>query len=63
MRNIKNTVGSVTKTSGDYDEKYMKIKFNLADNLPLYQILKLYEIIIVVKFVFQEDESTIHKFY
>ena len=32
---IRNLIRSVTKTSDDYDEKYMKIKFNSDDELPL----------------------------
>ena len=41
----------------DYDEKYVKIKFNSDDNLPLNKILKLHNIIIVVRSVFQEDNK------
>ena len=32
---IRDLVRSVTKNLNDYDEKYMKIKFNLDDELPL----------------------------
>ena len=32
---IRDLIRSVTKTSDDYDEKYMKIKFNSDDELPL----------------------------
>ena len=35
----------------------MKIKFNSNDNLPLNKILKLYDLPIVVRFVFQKDEK------
>ena len=35
---IKNLIKSITKNSDDYDEKYIKIKFNLDDNLPLNKI-------------------------
>ena len=35
---IKDLITSITKTSDDYDEKYIKIKFNLDDNLPLDKI-------------------------
>ena len=38
-----------------YDEKYMKIKFKSDDNLPLTKILKLHNLKIVVRSVFQED--------
>ena len=31
---IRDLVKSIAKNSDDYDEKYMKIKFNLDDELP-----------------------------
>ena len=34
---------------------YMKIKFNLDDNLPLNKILKLYNLTIILKSAFEED--------
>ena len=48
----------MTNTSVDYDKKYMKIKFNSHDNLPLNKILKLHNLTIVVRSVFEE-----HKLY
>ena len=35
---VKNLIKSITKNSDDYDEKYIKIKFNLDDNLLLNKI-------------------------
>ena len=32
---IKDAVRSITNNSDNYEEKYMKIKFNLDDDLPL----------------------------
>ena len=32
---IRDSITSITKNSNDFDEKYMKIKFNLDDELPL----------------------------
>ena len=32
---IRDLISSITKISDDYYEKYMKIKFNLDDKLPL----------------------------
>ena len=32
---IRDLIRSVTKNLGDYDEKYMKIKFNSGDKSPL----------------------------
>ena len=54
---IKDLIRPITNTLGDYDEKYMKIKFNSNDNLPLNKILKLYDLPIVFRFVFQKDEK------
>ena len=31
--------------SDDYDDKYMKIKFNSHDNLPLGKTLKIYNVV------------------
>ena len=36
---------SITKNSDDYDEKYMKIKFNLVDELPLNKTIETPSII------------------
>ena len=54
---IKDLIRSVTNTSDDYDEKYKKIRFNSDDNLPLNKILKLHNLTIVVRFVFQRDKK------
>ena len=52
---IKNLIKKINDKSGDYDEKYMKIKFNTDDNLPLNKILKTHNMTIVIRSVFQED--------
>ena len=49
---IRNLVSLVTKNSDDYVEKYMKIKFNLDNKLPLNKTIKFPGIIIVVRTVF-----------
>ena len=54
---IKDLIRSVTNTLGDYAKKYMKIKFNLDDNLHLNKILKLHNSTIVVKSVFKENKK------
>ena len=41
--------------SGEYEKDYIKIKFNLDDDLPLNKILKLHNLTIIVKTVFEED--------
>ena len=45
-------IRSINKTSNDYDEKYMKIKFNSDDELPLNKTIKISSMIIVVTAVF-----------
>ena len=45
---IRDLIRSVTKNSNDYDEKYMKTKFNLDDELPLNKTIEISSIIIVV---------------
>ena len=41
----------------NYDEKYMKIKFNSDDDLPLKKTLKFRNMIIVVRSVFHKDNK------
>ena len=38
-------------------KKIMKVKFELDDSLPLNKILKLYNLTIIVRSVFEEDEK------
>ena len=41
--------------SDEYGKYYMKIKFNSDDNLPLNKILKLHNLTIIVRSVFEEN--------
>ena len=41
MDKIRYSIRSITKTSDDYDEKYMKIKFNSDDELPLNKTIEI----------------------
>ena len=54
---IKDLVRSITKNSDDCDEKYMKIKFNSDDELPLNKTIKIPAIKIVVRAVFHENNK------
>ena len=36
-------------------KKFMKIKFNAGDNLPLNKMLKLHMLTVIVRSVFEED--------
>ena len=58
LRNkMRDIIGSITNNSDDYDKKYVKIKFNSDDDLPLNKTLELYNMIIVVRAVFHEDKK------
>ena len=54
---IKDLIRSITYNSDDCDEQYLKIKFNLDDDLPLNKTLKLFNMIIVVRSVFHEGSK------
>ena len=52
---IRDLVRSISNNSDDFDQKYMKIKFNSDDDLSSQKILELCEIMIVLRSVFHED--------
>ena len=54
---IRNLISSITKNSHDFDEKYMKVKFNSDNKLPLSKAIEIRSMIIVVKFVFHENNK------
>ena len=56
-RKIRNLIRSVTKNSDDYDEKYMKIKFNLDDELPLNKTIGIPTMTIAVRAVFHKNNK------
>ena len=49
---IRDLISSITKNSYDYDEKYMKIKFNSDDELPLNKTIEIHSMIKVVRDAF-----------
>ena len=51
---IKNSIEKVNNKLGEYGIDFMTIKFNSADNLPLNKILKLHNIAIIIRYVFEE---------
>ena len=63
IKNMKNCrvksdlIRSITKSWHDYDEKYMKIKFNSDDELPLNKMIKIPSMIIVARAVFHENNK------
>ena len=62
MENIRNFIRLVINNSGNYDEKWMKIKFNSDGNLSLKKRLKLYSMV-VVRSVFHENNKYYSKIY
>ena len=54
---IRDLIRSLTKNSDDYDEKYMKIKFNSDDELTLNKTIEIPSFIIFVRAVFHENNK------
>ena len=54
---IRDLIILMTKNLDDYDEKYMKIKFNSCDKLPLNKMIGIPSMIIAVRAVFHEDNK------
>ena len=54
---IKDLIRLITKNSDDYDEKYMKIKFDSDDELLLNKTIAFPSIIIVNRAVFHENNK------
>ena len=54
---IRNLVRSITKKLGDYDEKYMKIKFDSDEELPLNKTIEIPTMSIVVRAIFIENNK------
>ena len=55
-------VRPVTKNVDNYDEKYMKIKFNSDDELPLNKAIEIPIMITVVRSVFNENKYYLQVF-
>ena len=54
---IRDLIKLLTSNSDDYDEKYMKIKFNSDDDLPLKKTLKLRNMVMIASSAFHEDNK------
>ena len=54
---IRDLIRSITEISDDYDVKYMKIKFDSDDELPLNKTLEIHIATIVVRAVFHENNK------
>ena len=60
---IRESVRSITKDSVDYDKKYMKIKVNSDDDLPLNKAIESPTVTTVVRAVFHENEKYYHEVF
>ena len=58
---IRDFIRSKTNNSDNYDQKYMKIKFDLDNDLLLKKTLELRNTIVVVWPIFMTKTNTIHK--
>ena len=55
---IKNKIETVNDgKKGEYGKDFMKTKFDIDDNLPLNKTLKLHHMTIVIRSVFEEDDT------
>ena len=54
---VRDLIKSITKNSVDYDEKYMKIKFNSDDKLPLNKTIEISIMALVVTAIFFENNK------
>ena len=57
LSKIRELISSITKSTNDYFEEYMKIKFNSNDELPLNKMIEIHSIIIVFRAVIHENNK------
>ena len=58
-----NLISSITKNPDGYDEKYIKIKSDSNDELPLNKPIEISSWTTVVRAVFMKITNIIHKFF
>ena len=54
---IKSLIKKISDKPGDYDEKYIKIRFNSDNKFRLNKIQKLHNLKIIVRSIFKEDNK------
>ena len=54
---VRDLIMSITKNSDEYEETYMKRKFNSDDKLPLNNTIEIYSMITFVRAVFYENNK------
>ena len=50
-------IKKINNNQCNYENDYMKIKFNSDDNLPLNKLLNFYNMTITIRSVFEEDNK------
>ena len=61
---IRELIRPITKNSDDYDEKYMKNKFNSDDELPLNKMIEIPTKTMIVRAIFfLKITNIIHKYF
>ena len=54
---IRDKIKEISSGECDYENDYMKIKFNFDDNLPLNKLLKFHNVTITIRSVLEEDRK------
>ena len=54
---IRDLIRLITKNSDDYHKKYMQIKFNSDNELPINKVIEIPTMTIVVRVVFHENKK------
>ena len=54
---IRDLTGSITENFDDYDEKYVKIKFDSDDSLPLNKAIEIPIVTIFIRAIFHENDK------
>ena len=60
---IRDLIRSITKKSDHYDQKYMKIKFDSDNDLPLIKMIEIHNVTIVVRDIFYENNKYCPHFF
>ena len=60
---MEDLIRSITKNSDDYDKKYMKIKFDLDDDLPINKTIEIHDATMFVRAVFHENNKYYQKVF
>ena len=56
LSKVKDLIRTVSNNWDDYDEKYMKIKFNLVCDLPLKKTQILFDMVVVISIFHQGNK-------